>query len=153
MGDDTKPTKTKRAKTTAVAKTPATAVAEKAKPALPAIPRPQAVADVKATLEVGAAKLKDAAPKITDLVLGYAMDPTSEHHEWAAKLVAERLFPARGYAQPLVSQAGGIDGRGPSTPVVYINITEARGPHRPEAEITVAAIERPALPDEDPSDE
>ena len=147
MTEDTKPaapTKAKRAKP--AVKTPITAVAKAEKPNLPAIPKVQAIEDVKAALEVGASRLKDAAPKITDLVLSYAMDPTSEHHEWAAKLVAERLWPARGFAQPLVSQAGGVGGAGNSAPVVHINVVSATGPYHPQAAIEVKALE--AIPDE-----
>jgi hypothetical protein len=101
---------------------------------------------VKQTLEVSAAKLKEAAPRISEIVLGYAMDPTSPNHEWAARLVAERLWPSRGYAQPLVAAAGGTNGGG-SAPSVSITILPATGPFRPDATITVEPT-LPALLDE-----
>ena len=151
MNDYSKPPKKTRKTSTAV-KTPATAVAKAEKPNLPAIPKVQAIENVKAALEVGAAKLKDAAPKITELVLDYAMNPASEHHERAAKLVAERLWPARGFAQPLVSQAGGVGAAGNSAPSVTISIIGVNGPAHPDAAITVSPIEYPAIPDESDGD-
>jgi hypothetical protein len=127
-------------------------VAKAAPAQLPAIPKsPRVVEDVKAALAVSAAELRRAAPEVIKKLVAAALDESNPLHEKAVLMLGERLLPVRGFAQSLVTEAGGTMG-GVSVPNVNITVISATpDPARlPMAALTVSATERRHIPDESP---
>ena len=81
--------------------------------------------EVARALRVGAAKLNEAAEGILATILEYASNSQSPHHEWALRLVAERVIPKKLY-EDLGGQAAGIKaGQGTARPAVTIIVQPA----------------------------
>ena len=81
--------------------------------------------EVARALRVGAAKLNESADGILATILEYASNSQSPHHEWALKLVAERVIPKKLY-EDLGGQAAGIKaGQGTARPAVTIIVQPA----------------------------
>lgn len=76
-------------------------------------------------LQMGAIALTDHARTVLERVFRYAHDPNSPHHEWAMKLVVDRLLPRKLY-EDLGGQAAGIKpGANTPRPAVYISVNAA----------------------------
>lgn len=87
--------------------------------------------EVARALRVGAERLNEAAAGILATILEYAANTQSPHHEWALKLIAERVIPKKLY-EDLGSQAAGIkSGQGTVRPAVTIIVQQA-GPVPPD---------------------
>jgi hypothetical protein len=98
--------------------------------------------DVAKALRAGAESINAHAQDILTRVLGYAADPTSTHHEWALKLIAERVIPRKLY-EDLGSQAAGIKaGQGAVRPAVTIIVQPAALPAQVEPVVRVIEGER-----------
>ena len=81
--------------------------------------------EVARALRVGAAKLNEAAEGILATILEYASNSQSPHHEWALRLIAERVIPRKLY-EDLGGQAAGIKaGQGSVRPAVTIIVQPA----------------------------
>ena len=81
--------------------------------------------EIARALRVGAAKLNEAAEGILVTILEYASNSQSPHHEWALKLIAERVIPRKLY-EDLGGQAAGIKaGQGTVRPAVTIIVQPA----------------------------
>jgi len=92
---------------------------------------------VAKALRVGAATLNEHAQVILERVIRYAADSASPHHEWALKLVADRVIPRKLY-EDLGAQAAGIKaGQGTIRPSVTIIVQPAAGPAPVEPSVTV----------------
>lgn len=86
--------------------------------------------EIAKALRAGAKRLNDHAGTVLDTVFAYAADKTSPHHEWALKLVAERVIPRKLY-EDLGAQEAGIE-------------AGAGGAHRPSVTIIVQPATAPA---------
>jgi hypothetical protein len=83
---------------------------------------------VATALRVGAKRLNESAQGILETILEYAANTQSPHHEWALKLIAERVIPRKLY-EDLGSQAAGIKaGQGSIRPAVTIIVQPAALP-------------------------
>jgi len=92
--------------------------------------------DVTRALRIGTKRLNEAAQGILETILEYAGNSQSPHHEWALRLVAERVIPRKLY-EDLGAQAAGIKaGQGNVRPAVTI-IVQAATPAAPEPSIRV----------------
>ena len=92
--------------------------------------------EVAKALRVGAKRLNEAAQGILETILEYAGNSQSPHHEWALRLVAERVIPRKLY-EDLGAQAAGIKaGQGTVRPAVTI-IVQGASPAAPEPSIRV----------------
>ena len=81
--------------------------------------------EVAKALRVGAARLNEKAEDILRTILDYASNSQSPHHEWALRLVAERVIPKKLY-EDLGGQAAGIKaGQGAVRPAVTIIVQPA----------------------------
>ena len=81
--------------------------------------------DVARALRVGSERLNEAAQGILATILEYAANAQSPHHEWALKLVAERVIPKKLY-EDLGGQAAGIKaGQGTVRPSVTVIVQQA----------------------------
>jgi len=81
--------------------------------------------EIARALRVGAAKLNEAAEGILATILEYASNSQSPHHEWALRLIAERVIPRKLY-EDLGGQAAGIKaGQGTARPAVTIIVQPA----------------------------
>jgi len=90
--------------------------------------------EVSRALQSGADVLNRRAANLVMLAARYASDEKSPHHEWALKLLIERILPVRAYAGAGLA-AFGIGGEsqdGDRKPAVYINIS-TQGPATPSA--------------------
>jgi len=93
--------------------------------------------EIAKALRIGSAALNEHAHAIVDRVIHYAADPASPHHEWALKLIAERVIPKKLY-EDLGSQAAGIKaGQGTARPAVTIIVQPAAMPAPVEPSVTV----------------
>jgi len=91
--------------------------------------------EVAKALRAGSTLLNENARKILDTVLKYATDPSSPHHEWALRLMVERVLPKKLY-EDLGAHAAGISSGG------------AGGANRP----SVTIIVQPAAVQPQPAD-
>ena len=81
--------------------------------------------EVAQALRVGATRLNEKAESILATILAYAADSASPHHEWALRLIAERVIPKKLY-EDLGAQAAGIKaGQGTVRPSVTIVVQQA----------------------------
>jgi hypothetical protein len=81
--------------------------------------------DVARALRVGADRLNEAAGGILATILEYASNTQSPHHEWALRLIAERVIPRKLY-EDLGSQAAGIkEGKGTVRPSITVIVQQA----------------------------
>ena len=81
--------------------------------------------DVARALRVGAERLNEAAEGILSTILEYAGNTGSPHHEWALKLIAERVIPKKLY-EDLGGQAAGIKaGQGTVRPAITVIVQQA----------------------------
>ena len=86
--------------------------------------------EVQQAFNAGAALIKYHAREVLERVMLYATDDTSPHHEWALKLLAERIMPAKLYTS-IGEQAAGLNVGAPGKkggadrPNVYIQIVGA----------------------------
>ena len=81
--------------------------------------------EVAQALRIGAARLNEKAEDILRTILDYASNSQSPHHEWALRLVAERVIPKKLY-EDLGGQAAGIKaGQGAVRPAVTIIVQPA----------------------------
>ena len=62
--------------------------------------------EITKALRVGAALLNSKAQEILERLIGYAASPASPHHEWALRLIAERLLPKKLYEDLGAKDAG-----------------------------------------------
>jgi len=84
--------------------------------------------DVAKALRHGAAALNEQAQGILITVFEYAANSASPHHEWALRLIAERIIPRKLY-EDLGSAAAGIKaGQGNVRPAVTIIVQPATVP-------------------------
>lgn len=84
--------------------------------------------EIANALRVGAARLNESAQGILETILDYAANTQSPHHEWALRLLVERVLPKKLY-EDLGSQAAGIKaGTGTIRPSVTIIVQPAAGP-------------------------
>lgn len=86
--------------------------------------------EIAKALRSGATRINEHAGTVLDTVFEYAADKTSPHHEWALKLIAERVIPKKLY-EDLGAQEAGID-------------AGAAGSHRPSVTIIVQPAASPA---------
>lgn len=84
--------------------------------------------DVTRALDAGATVVNESAKGVLETVLGYAMDATSVHHEWALKLLAERAIPRKLYEDLGLQAVGVKPGQGGQRPVVTIIVQPAASP-------------------------
>lgn len=99
--------------------------------------------DATEALRHGVRHVNDYAGRVLAKVFEYAMDPTSPHHEWALKLVADRVMPAKMFAEMGLLAAGGAQSK--TGPTVQIMVMPAQpAPEAVPAAITVRAIEEGA---------
>lgn len=75
-------------------------------------------------LSAGAGRINEQARHVLDTLFAYIDDPTSPHHEWALRLVAERVLPRKLY-ENLGDLAAGIKGQGTQRPEVTIIVQPA----------------------------
>lgn len=95
---------------------------------------------VAKALRVGAEQLNEAAYGILATILEYASNTQSPHHEWALKLIAERVIPKKLY-EDLGSQAAGIKaGQGTVRPAITVIVQQA-APAPPDPLLGVKVIE------------
>jgi hypothetical protein len=81
--------------------------------------------DVARALREGADRLNEAAAGVMATILEYAGNTQSPHHEWAIKLIAERVIPRKLF-EDLGSQAAGIkEGRGTVRPAITVIVQQA----------------------------
>lgn len=79
-------------------------------------------------LSEGAAAVNKHAKQLLETIIDYAKDKSSIHHEWALKLLTERIIPRRLYEE-LGAQAAGIKaGEGAPKPSVTIIVQPSAGP-------------------------
>jgi transposase-like protein len=115
---------------------------------------PQALAKVSRALQgqleaatalsEGAAAVNKHAKQLLETIISYAQDRSSIHHEWALKLLTERIIPRRLYEE-LGAQAAGIkSGEATARPSVTVIIQPSAGP---AAEPAVRIIEAEREPD------
>jgi len=101
--------------------------------------------EVARALRVGASRLNEAAQGILDTILEYAGNQQSPHHEWALRLIAERVIPRKLY-EDLGAQAAGIKaGQGGVRPAITI-IVQGASPAAPEPSIKVIEGESERVP-------
>lgn len=81
--------------------------------------------DAAKALREGAIVLNRQAQTILATLMFYVDDPTHPHHEWALKLVAERLLPKKLYEDLGAKDAGILAGEGQSRPSVTIIVQPA----------------------------
>lgn len=81
--------------------------------------------EVAKALRAGANIVNEQAQLVLDKLFKYAHDQSSPHHEWAMKLLAERILPKKLY-EDLGTQAAGIKpGSAAPRPAVYVNVQAA----------------------------
>lgn len=98
----------------------------------------------------GAAEvLNDNAESIIRTIVGYVNDARSPHHEWAMRLLAERVLP-KGLYDDLGRQEAGIGAGLAGGPRIMINILPS-GPAQPTPNVNVVEVQ--ALPDRSESNE
>lgn len=96
--------------------------------------------DVARALRVGADRLNEAAGGILATILEYASNSQSPHHEWALKLIAERVIPKKLY-EDLGGQAAGIKaGQGTVRPAITVIVQQA-APASPDSLSGIKVIE------------
>ena len=96
--------------------------------------------DVAKALRVGAARLNESVEGILATILEYAGNTQSPHHEWALKLVAERVIPKKLY-EDLGGQAAGLKaGQGTVRPSITVIVQQA-APAQPDPLQGVKIIE------------
>ena len=88
---------------------------------------------VARALREGAAVINEKAASIMGRLVGYADDPASPHHEWALKLLAERVIPKALFDELARKEVGGVGGAG--GPRISINIMAAQAPAHGEARV------------------
>lgn len=95
---------------------------------------------VAKALKDGADTINAQAGQVLMTLFGYVNDPTSIHHEWALKMVAERVLPKALYDELGRKEAGGNGAGG--GPRITINVMGATPPvHGGVAVIDVTPIE------------
>lgn len=98
--------------------------------------------DATEALRAGVRKVNDTAGRVLAKVFEYALDPASPHHEWALKMVAERVMPAKLFAELGLAGAGLTAKGGQAAPNVQIIVQAAQPSTVPvPAAITVRATE------------
>jgi hypothetical protein len=102
-------------------------------------------------LSAGAATLNKHAQALLDTIIDYAKRPSSIHHEWALKLLTERIVPRRLYEELGVQAAGIKTGEATARPSVTIVIQPSAMPNA-EPAVRVIEAEREA-PQPEPQDE
>jgi hypothetical protein len=81
--------------------------------------------EIARALSLGSSRINEVAGGILNTIIEYAMNQASPHHEWAIKLLAERVIPKKLY-EDLGAQAAGIkSGPGSDRPTVNIIIQPA----------------------------
>ena len=81
--------------------------------------------EIARALSLGSQRINDVAGGILETIIEYAMNQMSPHHEWAIRLIAERVIPKKLY-EDLGAQAAGIKGGpGGERPTVNIIIQPA----------------------------
>ena len=85
--------------------------------------------EIAKALRAGATRINEHAGTVLDTVFEYAADKTSPHHEWALKLIAERVIPRKLY-EDLGAQEAGIEAGagGANRPSVTIIVQPAAMP-------------------------
>ena len=94
-------------------------------------------------LREGADRLNEAAAGILATILEYAGNTQSPHHEWAIKLIAERVIPKKLY-EDLGGQAAGIKaGQGTVRPAITVIVQQAApaSPDSPAARVPPVMID------------
>jgi len=101
--------------------------------------------DATSALREGVRKVNDTAGRVLAKVFEYALDPASPHHEWALKMVAERVMPTKMFAELGLAAAGAAGSRA-GGPSIQINVLPAAPVAPPDLRpaITVVPIERGA---------
>ena len=102
--------------------------------------------DVAKALRIGAAALNENAQGVLVTVFEYAMNADSVHHEWALKLVAERIIPRKLFEDLGLQAAGVKPGQGSMRPAVTIIVQPAAAPGPVESSVKV--IEGEVIRDE-----
>ena len=94
-------------------------------------------------LKAGAGYVNEHAHQILDILFDYATDTGSPHHEWAFKLVADRILPKRLYDN-FGDDIAGVKGGGSVRPEVNIIVQPATLPQQadPSPRARVITIER-----------
>ena len=87
--------------------------------------------DVALALRAGASALNENAVDVLTRIVAYAQDTMSPHHEWALKMLAERILPAKMYSALGMKTAGvetgGKDGPKERPPVtINVSVTPAQ---------------------------
>lgn len=80
---------------------------------------------VQGVLKQGVELLVKDAPTVMQLAFAYATDKTSIHHEWAIKLVLDRLLPRRIFEELGAKAAGVEGGLGGAGPTYIVNVVAA----------------------------
>lgn len=102
--------------------------------------------EVEEALNAGASLLNEHSKEILERVILYATDDSNPHHEWAIKLLAERIMPTKLYSG-IGEQTAGV-GRGEKEkqrPNVYIQVMAA--PQAGGGIVTVVEAEPESLED------
>jgi hypothetical protein len=98
--------------------------------------------DVAQALRVGADAINNNAREVIMRVFEYAATPSNPHHEWALRLIADRIIPRKLY-EDLGSAAAGIKaGQGNVRPAVTIIVQPAAMPAPVEHSVQVIEGER-----------
>jgi hypothetical protein len=93
--------------------------------------------EIATALRSGAEGLNQRAAGILATLFGYAEKADHPHHEWALRLLAERILPRKLY-EDLGGQAAGIKtGQGTIRPAVNIIIQPAAGPGQAGQSFTI----------------
>jgi len=82
---------------------------------------PRALRDAMAG---GVGALNEYAGDLLAIVMAYALDPTSPEHQWALKLMTERVMPAKMFAELGLNAAGLLKGGKEQTRSVTITVNE-----------------------------
>lgn len=115
----------------------------KPKPPAPAAPAPKAAksasraekpikdaAEVRKVLASGAGMVNANAEALMEMLMAYAMDPTSPMHEYCFRLLAERIVPKKLY-ESIGQRAMGLDNTGREhVKTVTINVRELGAPEQ-----------------------
>ena len=91
-------------------------------------------------LRDGASVLNEAAPDIMATILGYARNPKHPHHEWALKLIAERVIPRKMYADLGARMTGSKSGAGRPAVTIIVQQAAPVPPDSPPLDVEVVEV-------------
>lgn len=120
---------------------------------LPAIPGKRRL-QIGTALNIGADYVNRHAASILDRVIFYANHPESPHHEWALRMLADRVLPSKLYSDIGAAEAGVGKDTGSHRPPVTIIIQPANPavPNGSARVVTVQPIEEEPDADSGPGE-